>query len=78
MPSTCAPALSVVGNLMASGMHLELHADVGGSPPCCHGVPSGVMVVLDHFAKPAAANADDPTLRAVQRRAGMVMPSTSP
>ena len=58
------------GNLMASGMHLELHADVGRIATLLPWVPSGVTVVLDHFAKPAAANADDPTLRAVQRRAG--------
>ena len=57
-------------NLMASGMHLELHADVGRIATLLPWVPSGVTVVLDHFAKPAAANADDPTLRAVQRRAG--------
>ena len=57
-------------NVMAAGLHLELHADVGRIAALLPLVPEGLTVVLDHFGKPFAASVDDPTVTAVQQRTG--------
>ncbi len=54
--------------LIAAGLHLELHSDVGRIAVLLPLVPQDVIVVLDHFAKPLAALHADETVRAVCAR----------
>lgn len=55
-------------NLLATGLHLELHANVGRVATLLPMVPIELTVVLDHFGKPAAVRADDVTVETVGRR----------
>ncbi len=52
-----------------SGLHIELHSNVGRIPALLPLIPSELVLVLDHFAKPEAASARDATVRAVAARA---------
>ena len=49
--------------------HLEVHTDQGKLPHVLHQIPSDVSLVVDHMAKPQEANASDPTLFALKKRA---------
>ncbi len=51
------------------GWHFQLHTDTGELPAVLAALPGHLPVVLDHFARPAAAHAHDETLRAVAARA---------
>jgi predicted TIM-barrel fold metal-dependent hydrolase len=50
------------------GWHLQVHSDVGLLPGVLRQLPAGLPLVLDHFARPAAASAHDATVRAVAAR----------
>jgi predicted TIM-barrel fold metal-dependent hydrolase len=54
--------------LLAAGMHLELHTDVGRVATLLPMVPREMTVVLDHFAKPVRIRACDDTVHAVCER----------
>ena len=55
-------------DLFALGWNVELHTDAGLLPRVLERVDTRLAVVLDHFGRPAAADADDATFRAVARR----------
>ncbi len=54
--------------LMDNDLHVELHANAGRVAALASHIPNEMVLVLDHFAKPAAATVDDPTLRALAQR----------
>lgn len=54
--------------LVATDMHLELHADIGRVAVLLPMVPHDLTVVLDHFAKPDRIDPQDNTVRAVRAR----------
>ena len=54
--------------LIAAGLHLELHSDIGRIAALLPRVPSDITVVLDHFAKPQTAVLADATVAAVRGR----------
>lgn len=54
------------------GWHAELHTDRGVLPAVLQALPQALPLVLDHFARPAQAALHDPTVRALQPRAGRV------
>ncbi len=54
--------------LIAAGLHLELHSDIGRIAALLPLVPQGVTVVLDHFAKPRTASLADETVQATTSR----------
>ena len=54
--------------LIAAGLHLELHSDIGRIAVLLPQVPSDITVVLDHFAKPELASIADDTVVAVRHR----------
>jgi predicted TIM-barrel fold metal-dependent hydrolase len=56
--------------LAAADLHLELHTHIGRAAALVPHIPRETTLVLDHFAKPETARADDPTLRAVAARGG--------
>ena len=60
--------------LIAAGLHLELHSEIGRVAALLPLVPQGITVVLDHFAKPLDASRADATVQAVdaRRRSGNV------
>ena len=43
------------------GWHVELHTDAGALPAILAAIPMAVPVVVDHFAKPMQASANDNT-----------------
>ena len=49
--------------------HVEIHTDQGQLPGVLSQLPSDLPVVVDHMAKPHAATATDPTLKALVKRA---------
>jgi len=55
--------------LQALGWHLQLHTDAGALPGVLERLPQDLPLVVDHMAKPVAARADDPTVRALVQRA---------
>ncbi len=55
-------------DLAALGWHVELHTDAGLLPAVLAQVDARLEVVLDHFGRPASADAGDPTFEAVRRR----------
>ncbi len=55
--------------MQALGWHLQIHTDTGDLPRVLAHVPGSLPVVLDHFARPATAHAQDETLRVVAERA---------
>ena len=57
--------------LIAVGLHLELHSDIGRIGALLPLVPNDVTVVLDHFGKPSEASLADETVRAVSARQNM-------
>ena len=62
---------ALVEALLALGWHVELHTAQGVLPAVLPRIDARLPVVLDHFGRPARAQADDPSLRAVlQRLAG--------
>jgi predicted TIM-barrel fold metal-dependent hydrolase len=58
------------GALAAADLHVELHTQIGRAAALVPHIPRDTTLVLDHFAKPERARADDPTLRAVAARSG--------
>jgi predicted TIM-barrel fold metal-dependent hydrolase len=58
------------GALAAADLHVELHTEIGRVAALVPYIPRDTTLVLDHFAKPERARADDPTLRAVAARSG--------
>ena len=58
--------------LLALGWHVELHTDTGRLADVMAALPLAIPLVLDHFAKPAAASWHDETVVAVRRRRGLV------
>ena len=55
-------------DLAALGWNVELHTDAGRLPQVLQRIDPRLPVVLDHFGKPAAADAGDATFGAVARR----------
>jgi predicted TIM-barrel fold metal-dependent hydrolase len=55
-------------DLQAANLHVELHADIGQYAKLIPTIPSEIALVLDHFAKPASASANDETVLAVRAR----------
>jgi predicted TIM-barrel fold metal-dependent hydrolase len=51
------------------GWHLVVHTDPGQLPKVLTQIPAAIPLVLDHMAKPASAQASDPTFQAVAQRA---------
>jgi len=61
--------LSETWDAIASlGWHLELHTDTNGLPGVLRRVPSNIRVVIDHMARPAAAERGDETIQALRAR----------
>jgi predicted TIM-barrel fold metal-dependent hydrolase len=58
------------GALASADLHVELHTQIGRVAALVPHIPREITLVLDHFAKPERARADDPTLRAVAARSG--------
>lgn len=54
--------------LIATDLHVELHADTGRIARLLPLVPGEARVVLDHFAKPARVELHDATVSAVRQR----------
>ena len=54
--------------LIAAGLHIELHAEIGRIASVLPWLPKEITVVLDHFAKPRNASLADETVRAVSAR----------
>lgn len=58
-------------SMLRLGWHLELHTDQGALPAVLaqlhNALPGGMRLVLDHFAKPAAVSAQDPSVQAVRQ-----------
>ena len=54
--------------LLAAGLHLELHSEIGRIASLLPLIPHDIVVVLDHFAKPQAARLTDATVVAVCER----------
>lgn len=54
--------------LLAAGLHLELHSEIGRIATLLPLIPLDMVVVLDHFAKPQSASLFDETIRAVMQR----------
>ena len=55
-------------SLMAAGLHLELHSEIGRISSLLPLIPQCIVVVLDHFAKPQTAHLADATVAAVRAR----------
>ena len=51
------------------GWHLELHTDQGALPQLLTQLPTDLPLVVDHMAKPKAANMSDATVQALVQRA---------
>jgi predicted TIM-barrel fold metal-dependent hydrolase len=54
--------------LLALGLHIELHTDLGALPPVLAQLPAEVAVVIDHMGKPEGVSVQDPTVRALAAR----------
>ena len=54
--------------LIAAGLHIELHGDIGRIATLLPLIPLHTTVVLDHFAKPHTVSPTDETVQAVRRR----------
>ncbi len=61
--------------LISAHMHLELHIDIGRAAVLLPLVPSGITVVLDHFAKPEKIATNDETVTKVRNRNGSGAPT---
>lgn len=62
-------ATPVWDELARLGWHVELHTDAGALPGVLRQLPTGIPLVVDHMAKPAAASASDPTIAMLAQRA---------
>lgn len=51
------------------GWHLEIHTDQGKLPSVLQQLPSDIILVIDHMAKPSEAESDDPTILSIKQRA---------
>jgi predicted TIM-barrel fold metal-dependent hydrolase len=62
-------ACALWDTLPGLGWHVELHTDLGALPPVLAALPAALPLVIDHMGKPERVAADDPTVRALARRA---------
>jgi len=58
----------LTADLLALGWNVELHTDAGLLPALLGRIDPRLVVVLDHFGKPAGVDGDDATFRAVDER----------
>ena len=57
-------------DLLSLGWNVELHTDRGVLPRVLAHIDPRLMVVIDHFGRPATAQPDDASFRAVAERVG--------
>ncbi len=54
--------------VLALGWHVELHTDTGALPGVLAALPQALPMVVDHFGKPAQADLQDATVKALRQR----------